>query len=236
MGGVHASTPAPILMVFCQLNALSRKGQIRPFDKDADGTLLGEGLGMIVLKRQQEAERDGDRIYALIKGIRTASDGRALGLLAPRIEGEELALRRAYEAVGIPPRTVGLIEAHGTATPVGDVTEIQALSRVFGPRDGESPWCAVGSVKSMISHLIPAAGIAGLIKSTLALYHKVLPPTLNCDEPNPKLELDKTPFYINTETRPWIHGASTPRRAGVNAFGFGGINAHAILEEYTGTP
>jgi acyl transferase domain-containing protein/4'-phosphopantetheinyl transferase EntD len=233
---VHASTPAPILMVFCQLNALSRKGQIRPFDKEADGTLLGEGLGMIVLKRQQEAERDGDRIYALIKGIRTASDGRALGLLAPRIEGEELALRRAYEAVGIPPRSVGLIEAHGTATPVGDVTEIQALSRVFGPRDGESPWCAVGSVKSMISHLIPAAGIAALIKTALALYHKVLPPTLNCDEPNPKLELDKTPFYINTETRPWIHGAATPRRAGVNAFGFGGINAHAILEEYTGTP
>jgi phosphopantetheine--protein transferase-like protein len=235
VGGVHASTPAPILMVFCQLNALSRRGQIRPFDKDADGTLLGEGLGIIALKRRRDAERDGDRIYALIKGIGTASDGRALGLLAPRMEGEELALRRAYEAVGISPRTIELIEAHGTATPVGDVTEIQALSRVFGPRNGEPPWCAVGSVKSMISHLIPAAGVAGLIKSALALYHKVLPPTLNCDEPNPKLEIEKTPFYINTETRPWIHGAPTPRRAGVNAFGFGGINAHAVLEEYTGT-
>jgi acyl transferase domain-containing protein/phosphopantetheinyl transferase len=235
VGGVHASTPAPILMIFCQLNAISRRGQIRPFDQDADGTLLGEGLGFVVLKRQEDAERDGDRIYALIKGIGTASDGRALGLLAPRVEGEELALRRAYATAGISPRTVGLVEAHGTGTPVGDAAEVQALSRVFGPCQEELPWCAVGSVKSMISHLIPAAGMAGLIKSALALYHKVLPPTLHCDTPNPQLTLEQTPFYINSETRPWIHGASTPRRAGVNAFGFGGINTHVILEEYTGT-
>lgn len=234
VGGAHAATPAHVLMLFCQLNALSRRGQIRPFDKDADGTLLGEGLGMMVLKRQEDAERDGDRIYACIKGIGTASDGRALGLLAPRIEGEELALRRAYEAAGLSPHTVELIEAHGTATPLGDLTEIQALSRVFGPRHGAQPWCALGSVKSMIGHPIPAAGIAGLIKTALALYHKILPPTINCDEPNPKLELEKTPFYINTQTRPWIHGKPEPRRAGVNAFGFGGINAHAILEEYSG--
>ncbi len=232
VGGVHASTPAPILMIFCQLNALSRRGQIRPFDKNADGTLLGEGLGFVVLKRRREAERDGDRIYALIKGVGTASDGRALGLLAPRMEGEELALRRAYEATGISPATVGLIEAHGTGTPVGDAAEIEALRRVFGHRNGEPPSCAIGSVKSMISHLIPAAGIAGIIKSALALHHRVLPPTLHCDQPNPKLELQKTSLYINTETRPWIHGASTPRRAGVNAFGFGGINAHVILEEH----
>jgi acyl transferase domain-containing protein/4'-phosphopantetheinyl transferase EntD len=236
VGGVHASTPAPILMIFCQLNALSRKGRIRPFSQDADGTLLGEGVGIVVLKRLEDAERDGDRIYARLKSVGVASDGRALGLLAPRVEGEELALRRAYEAAGVSPRTVELIEAHGTGTLVGDQTEIQALGRVFGPRGGESAWCAVGSVKSMISHLIPAAGIAGVIKSALALYHKVLPPTLHCEQPNPKLGLEETPFYINTEARPWIHGAPTPRRAGVNAFGFGGINAHAILEEYTGTP
>jgi len=235
VGGVHASTPAPIHMIFCQLNALSRRSQIRPFDKDADGTIMGEGLGMVILKRREDAERDGDRIYALIKGVGTASDGRALGLLAPRLDGEVLALQRAYDVTGISPRTIGLIEAHGTATPVGDATEIQALTRVFGPRDGAQPWCALGSVKSMIGHTLPAAGIAGLIKIALALYHKVLPPSLNCDEPNPRFELEKTPFYINTETRPWIHGAiDTPRRAGVNAFGFGGINAHAILEEYTG--
>jgi acyl transferase domain-containing protein len=231
VGGVQVSTPALIYMVFCQLNALSHRGQIRPFDKEADGTLLGEGLGMLVLKRRQEAERDGDRIYALVKGVGTASDGRGMGLLAPRVEGEALAVARAYAQTSIPPETIGLIEAHGTATPVGDATEIEALTRAFGSYAGAGPRIALGSVKSMIGHLIPAAGVASVIKVALALYHKVLPPML-CDEPNPKLGLERTPFYINTETRPWIHGAAHPRRAGVNAFGFGGINAHAILEEY----
>jgi acyl transferase domain-containing protein len=234
VGGVNVSTPPTVLMVFCQLGALSRQGQIRPFDKDADGVLLGEGLGMVVLKRKEEAERDGDRIYAILKGVGISSDGRGLAVLAPRVEGEELALRRAYDATDISPKTVGLIEAHGTGTSVGDLTEIQALSRVFGPRKGTVPHCAIGSVKSMISHTIPAAGIAGLIKTSLALHHKILPPTINCDGPNPEFELEKTPFYINTEPRPWVHGGREPRRAGVNAFGFGGINAHAILEGYTG--
>ena len=232
VGGVSVSIPPIVHMVFCQLNALSHRSQIRPFAKDADGILMGEGLGMVVLKRRQDAERDGDRIYAVIKGVGTASDGRGKSVLTPRVEGEELALRRAYEAAGVSPETVELIEAHGTGTPVGDATEIQALRRVFGTGNGNTPRCALGSVKSMIGHTIPAAGVAGLIKTALALYHKVLPPTLHCEEPNPKLELETTPFYINTETRPWIHeDQKTPRRAGVNAFGFGGINAHVILEE-----
>jgi acyl transferase domain-containing protein len=234
VGGVNVSTPPIVFMVFCQLGALSRREQIRPFDKDADGVLLGEGLGIAVLKRREDAERDGDHIYALLKGVGISSDGRGLAVLAPRLEGEVLALRRAYETTDISPRTVGLIEAHGTGTLVGDLTEIQALSQVFGPRNGASRLCAIGSVKSMISHTIPAAGIAGLIKVALALHHKLLPPTINCEEPNPKFELEKTPFYINTETQPWIHGGPKPRRAGVSAFGFGGINAHAILEEFTG--
>ena len=221
-------------MIFSQLGALSHRGQLSSFDKDADGTLLGEGVGMVVLKRVAEAERDGNHIYAVLKNIGIASDGRATHVLAPRVEGEETALRRAYEPVGIDPLTVGLVEAHGTGTPVGDVVEVEALRRVFPARQTESPRCALGSVKSMISHTVPAAGVAGLIKAALALHHKVLPPTL-CENPNPKLQLENTNFYINTETRPWIHGSSkTPRRAGVNAFGFGGINAHAILEEYTG--
>jgi acyl transferase domain-containing protein/phosphopantetheinyl transferase/acyl carrier protein len=232
VGGIHCSTPAPIFMVFCQLNALSRRGWIQPFSEDADGTLLGEGLGMMVLKRTADARRDGDRIYAVIKAVGTASDGRALGLLTPRVEGEELAMRRAYEACGVEPSTVGLLEAHGTGTAVGDQTEAEALARVFGLRNGQPPSCALGSVKSMISHLIPAAGIAGMIKAALALYYKVLPPTIHCERPDPKLALERTPLYINTETRPWIHGRASPRRAGVNAFGFGGINAHAILEEF----
>jgi len=233
VGGVHLATDVPLLAVFCQLNALSRQSQIRPFDENADGTLPGEGVGVVVLKRREDAERDGDRIYAVIRGIGTSSDGRGLGPFAPRVEGEELAIRRAYEAAGIHPQSVELIEAHGTGTIVGDLVEIQALTRVFGPRKGSFPTCAIGTVKSMIGHAMPAAGIAGLIKAALALYHKVLPPTLNCDVPNPKFELEKTPFYINTETRPWIHGApDAPRRAGVSAFGFGGVNAHVILEEH----
>jgi acyl transferase domain-containing protein/phosphopantetheinyl transferase len=234
-GGVNASVPPTILVIFSQLNALSRTGRIRPFDSAADGTLLGEGAGMVVLKRLADAERDGDRIWAVIKGAGVASDGRAIGLLAPRLEGEELALRRAYTAAGVEPRTVGLIEAHGTATLVGDAVEINALTRVFGESGAPPQRCAIGSVKSMISHTMPASGIAGLIKTALALHHKVLPPTLHCDTPSQKLDLAKTPFYVNAEMRPWIHGdAETPRRAGVNAFGFGGINAHTVLEEYTG--
>lgn len=232
VGGVHASTPPPILMIFCQLDAISRQGQIRPFDRRADGTILGEGVGMVVLKRLEDAQRDGDRCYAIVKGVGTASDGRALGLLAPRLEGEMLALRRAYENAGVATSTIGLIEAHGTSTSVGDAVEIQALQSVFGSRQRTLPTCAMGSVKSMIGHLLPAAGIAGLIKAALALYQRVLPPTMHCEEPNPELDLERSMFYLNSEVRPWFQSASEPRRAGVNAFGFGGINAHAVLEEY----
>src|SRR5262249_25612948 len=134
VGGSQVWMPVPTLGIFCQLGALSRRQQIRPFDKEADGTLLGEGVGMIVLKRLSDAGRDGDRVYALSRGVGLASDGRGLSVMAPRLEGEELALRRAYEGSGVAPGSVGLIEAHGTGTPVGDVTEVQALSRVFGPR------------------------------------------------------------------------------------------------------
>jgi acyl transferase domain-containing protein/phosphopantetheinyl transferase len=228
-GGVQVSTTFPISQLFCQLGALSRKGQIRPFHAEADGTLLGEGVGIVVLKRLEDAQRDRDRVYAVVKSLGVASDGKAVGVLAPSVEGEQLAMQRAYEARGLSPRTIGLMEAHGTGTPVGDATELEALARVFGGRNGDLPSCAVGSVKSMIGHCIPAAGIAGFIKVALALHHKVIPPTLHGNTPNPKL--NRTPFYLNTETRPWIHGRAEPRRAAVSSFGFGGINAHAILEE-----
>jgi acyl transferase domain-containing protein/phosphopantetheinyl transferase (holo-ACP synthase) len=231
-GGSQVWMPVATMNLFCRLGALSRRQQLRAFDRDADGTLLGEGIGAVVLKRAEDALRDGDRVYAVIRGVGVSSDGRGLSVMAPRVEGEELALRRAYEAAGLEPRTVELIEAHGTGTPVGDVVEIQALSRVFGEREEMLPRCAIGTVKTMIGHTIPAAGIAGLIKTALALHHRVLPPTLNCEEPNPELGLERTPFYINTEIRPWIHAPGAPRRAGVNAFGFGGINAHAVLEEW----
>ncbi|MEW6218657.1 MAG: beta-ketoacyl synthase N-terminal-like domain-containing protein [Thermodesulfobacteriota bacterium] len=232
VGGVQISTPAPIHMLFTQLGALSRSEHLKPFDRRADGTMLGEGAGMLVLTRLEDALAQGLRVYAVVKGVGSASDGKGAGLLAPRLEGEELALRRAYQDGGVDPATVGLIEAHGTGIPLGDRTEVMALRQVLGPRRGELPSVALGTVKSMIGHLIPAAGAAGMIKAALAIYHKVLPPTIACDEENPELELEKTGLYLNRRARPWIHGAAaTPRRAGVNAFGFGGINAHVILEE-----
>ena len=231
-GGSQIWTPVPMLSVFCQLGALSRSQTIRPFDARADGTILGEGLGLLVLKRLSDAERDGDRVYAVIRGVGVASDGRAIGVMAPRLEGEELAIRRAYEAAGVDPATVGLIEAHGTGTQLGDLTEFEALSRVFGGRTGKLPSVALGTVKSMISHTVQAAGVAGMIKTALALHHKVVPPTLNCEEPNPRLNLDDSRFYISSKARPWCNGEGHPRRAGVSSFGFGGVDAHVVLEEY----
>jgi acyl transferase domain-containing protein len=182
VGGVQVSTPAPIHNMFADMGALSRKPHLRPFDREADGTMLGEGAGMLLLKRLEDAERTATGCTPLLRG--TSSDGRARAILTPRVEGEELALRRAYDAEGIDPATVGLIEAHGTAMPVGDETEIQALRRVFGELRG-APRIALGSVKSMISHLLPASGAAGTIKAALALYHKVLPPTIHLENPTP---------------------------------------------------
>jgi acyl transferase domain-containing protein/phosphopantetheinyl transferase len=229
-GAVNASITATAYMVFTQLGALSRRAKVRPFDADTDGTLLGEGLGVVVLKRLDDAIADGDRIYAVIKAVAQASDGRGAGLFAPRLDGEVLAIRRAFADTDVSPATIGLIEAHGTGIPLGDRTEIEALREVFGERLAGGPRVALGSVKSMIGHCIPAAGMAGLIKSALALHYRTLPPTL-CDEPRADLRLETTPFYLNTESRPWVSPRGTKRHAGINAFGFGGINSHAILEE-----
>jgi acyl transferase domain-containing protein/phosphopantetheinyl transferase len=229
-GGVNASLPAEVAVIFTQLGALSSRGKVRPFAAGSDGTLLGEGLGVIVLKRLADALGDGDRVYAVLRGVGQASDGRGHGLLAPSVEGETLAIRRAYDSTGVDPATISLIEAHGTGIPLGDKTEIAALKNVFGERRTSQGAIAIGSVKSMISHCIPAAGIAGLIKAVLALHHRTLPPTL-CEAVNPELGIAATPFYVNTEARPWFERLDGVRRAGVDSFGFGGINAHAIVEE-----
>src|SRR5580693_2926031 len=199
----------------------------------ADGIVLSEGVGAVILKRLADAERDGDRIYGVIKGMGASSDGRDKGLTAPRLEGQLRSLRRAYAQAGISPRQVGLIEAHGTGTVVGDQTEAQALIQLMREAQAGPQSCAVGSVKSMIGHTKCAAGIAGLIKTTLALHHRVLPPTL-VETPNPKGDFEEGVLYLNTEPRPWVHGALHPRYAGVSAFGFGGTNFHAVLSEYTG--
>ncbi|GAB1643164.1 beta-ketoacyl synthase N-terminal-like domain-containing protein [Krasilnikovia sp. MM14-A1259] len=231
-GGTHHVHDISFWSVFNQLQALSRKGGIRPFDADADGVLIGEGTGMVVLKRLADAERDGDRVYAVIRGSGTSSDGRSASMFNPASSGQALAIRRAWEAAGLDPTApdaLGLLEAHGTATPTGDAAELVTVAEVFGPHTGgQRP--VIGSVKSMIGHAMPAAGIAGLIKATLAVYHGVLPPTLHCD--NPRAEMARTRFQPIDTARPWQ--GSGPRRAGVNAFGFGGINAHVIIEQHAG--
>ncbi|MEQ1929784.1 MAG: beta-ketoacyl synthase N-terminal-like domain-containing protein [Parvularculaceae bacterium] len=229
-GGVNTTTSTLVFGVFCQLGALSRTAKVRPFSKGGDGTLLGEGQGIFVLKRLEDALQADDRIYAVIKSIGSASDGRSSGLMAPRLEGEALAMRRAYELGGVDPASIDLIEAHGTGIPLGDRTEIEAIRQVFGERRKKYPDGALGSVKSMIGHCIPAAGAASIIKTAMALHEKILPPML-CEEVSPDLGIDRTRFYINTQTRPWLCDPSRPRRAGVNAFGFGGINSHLVLEE-----
>jgi len=220
-------------MAFSKTHALSPQGRCRPFDAAADGIVLSEGVGAVILKRLADAERDGDRIYAVIKGMGASSDGRDKGLTAPRLEGQLRALRRAYAQAGVSPGQVELIEAHGTGTVVGDQTEAQALIQLMREAGAGPQSCAVGSVKSMIGHTKCAAGIAGLIKTTLALHHRVLPPTL-VETPNPKGDFEGGVLYLNTEPRPWVRRADHPRYAGVSAFGFGGTNFHAVLSEYTG--
>jgi len=230
IGGVDTMNDIFMFMCFSKTPALSPTGDCRPFSDRADGTLLGEGLGMVVLKRLADAERDGDRIWAVIRGIGSSSDGKATSVYAPMPEGQARSLARAYASAGYGPETVELVEAHGTGTKAGDVAEFEGLRMVFeGSGRGV---CALGSVKSQIGHTKAAAGAAGLIKAALALHSKVLPPTIKVDRPNPKLNIESSPFYLNTHARPWVRDASHPRRAAVSSFGFGGSNYHATLEEY----
>ncbi len=232
-GGIDTDNTIFMYMSFSKTPAFSQQGQIRPFDANADGMLIGEALGMMVLKRLSDAERDGDRIYAVIKGMGTSSDGKYKSIYAPCSSGQALALRRAYQDAGFAPETVGLIEAHGTGTVAGDPTEFASLKQVFSENNPKKSYIALGSVKSQIGHTKSAAGAVSLIKVALGLHHKVLPPTINVTQPNPKLEIEDSPFYLNTKTRPWLTAnQSIPRRAGVSAFGFGGTNFHVVLEEY----
>ena len=224
--GVHINQDPAAWLAFHTMGALSRSGVCRPFAADADGLLMGEGIGAVVLKRLSDALEDGDRIYAVIRAVGVASGGRGAAVTIPRVEGEALAIQRAYDEAGIDPQRVTLVEGHGTATVEGDSAEIDTLHAIFG-KEGSS--VALGSVKSMIGHAMAAAGMAGLIKTALAVYHRLLPPTLNVERANPKLEGSR--FCVNTAVRPWIPLPDTTRIAGVNAFGFGGVNAHVILEE-----
>ncbi|MCV7019288.1 beta-ketoacyl synthase N-terminal-like domain-containing protein [Mycolicibacterium aichiense] len=230
-GGVDALNDVMMYMCFSKTPAFSATGDCRPFSEGADGTIIGEGVGMVALKRLADAERDGDQIHAVIRGLGSSSDGRASSVYAPRSEGQAKALRRAYERAGYDPSTVELVEAHGTATKAGDVAEFAGLKSVF---TDNSARIALGSVKSQIGHTKAAAGAAGLIKAVLALQHSTLPGTLKVDRPNPAMGIEDSPFYVNAQTRPWVRKGDQPRRAAVSSFGFGGSNFHVTLEEYQG--
>ncbi|MCK4623421.1 MAG: SDR family NAD(P)-dependent oxidoreductase [Desulfuromonadales bacterium] len=229
-GGIDTFNDIFMYTCFSKTPALSPSGHARSFSADADGTTLGEGLGIIVMKRLADAERDGDRIYAVLKSIGTSSDGRGAAIYEPSAAGQKKSLMRAYQQAGVSPESIELVEGHGTGTKVGDAVEISALREVFGSAD--RPWCALGSIKSQIGHTKAAAGAAGLIKAALALYYKTLPPTIKVTKPQAAVVSAQTPFYINTEARPWIPRADHPRRAAVSALGFGGSNFHCLLEEY----
>ena len=233
LGGADTVQNPFTYLAFSKTHAFSPRGRCRPFDASADGIVISEGVAMVVLKRLADAERDGDRIYSVIKGLGASSDGRARGLTAPSPAGQVRAVERAYARAGVEPTTVGYVEAHGTGTAVGDVVEVNAISGVYRSRGVAPGSVALGSVKSMIGHTKCAAGLAGLINASLALHHRILPPTIGVEVVNPKADLADGPFRVNTEARPWLHADPTrPRRAGVSAFGFGGTNFHAVLEGY----
>ncbi|WP_020575499.1 type I polyketide synthase [Actinopolymorpha alba] len=232
-GGADLHNGINDYLMFSAVHALSPTGRSRTFDSTADGIALGEGVACVVLKRLADAERDGDRIYAVIKGVGSASDGKALGLTAPRPDGQRRALERAYANARIAPSEVGLVEAHGTGTVVGDRTELQTLTAVFTEAGAAPGRCALGSVKSQIGHTKCAAGLAGLIKAAMAVYAGVKPPTIHLDNPNPAWDSDTSPFAFHTESRPWP-APPAERIAGVSAFGFGGTNFHVVLRAYDG--
>jgi len=216
-------------LAFSRVGALSPSGRVRPFDREADGIVISEGVAFMVLKRLADAERDGDRIYAVIRGVGSSSDGRTMGLTAPDSHGQQRALERAYARSGASPASIGMYEAHGTGTAVGDRTELETISSLM---IGASPAsCCVGSVKSLLGHTKRVAGLAALTKAALSLYHRVQPPHLGVENPLDPLLEPTTPLFLRNEPRPWLSQGG-PRRAGVSAFGFGGTNAHVVIEEH----
>ncbi len=232
-GGVNVDSTIIAYLCFSKTPALSQEGRSRPFDEASDGIVLGDGTGMVVLKRLEDAERDQDKIYAVIKGMGASSDGRAKSIYAPRFEGQVKALKRTYERTGISPKQIQLVEAHGTGTIAGDLCEFRSIASVFTEYEVPKSSVALGSIKSQMGHTRIAAGAASLIKTTLALHHKILPPTINVNRPNPQFDIENTSFYINTETRPWIQPVDGSKRcAAISSFGFGGTNFHMVVEEY----
>ncbi len=231
-GGVSRPDCLYTQVGFSQLRALSPTGRCAPFDQKADGLVVGEGAGILVLKRLEDAIKCGDRIYGIITGCGLSNDLKG-NLLAPDSQGQLRAMRHAYESAGWSPWDIDLIECHGAGTPVGDKTELLSLRKLWGASGWQPGQCAIGSVKSMIGHLLTAAGAAGMIKTLLALNHKILPPSLNFEKASDDSPLHNGPFRVQTTPQQWGNeNRPGPRRAAVSAFGFGGINAHLLLEEW----
>jgi acyl transferase domain-containing protein/acyl carrier protein len=230
-GGVALRLPEKSGYLYQDGSVASPDGHCRSFDARGQGTVFGNGVGVVVLKRLGDAIRDRDHIDAVIKGSAINNDGASkIGFTAPSAEGQARVIAEALEIAGVQPETVSYVEAHGTATSLGDPIEVAALSRAFGAGTQKKQFCAIGSVKSNIGHASAAAGVAGMIKTTLALKHKMLPPSLHFERSNPNIDFSNSPFYVNTKLSEWI-SSGTPRRAGVSAFGIGGTNAHVVMEE-----
>ena len=230
-GGVSITFPQKRGYLYDPGGMASPDGHCRTFDENAQGTVFGSGAAVVVLKRLEEAQADGDYIYAVIRGCAVNNDGSGkVGFAAPGVEGQARVISMAQAVAGVAPETISYIEAHGTGTPLGDPIEVAALSKVFRRATSARHYCSLGTAKTNVGHLDVAAGATGLIKTALMLRDRKVPPLLNFERPNPHLELAGTPFYVNTELTEWKRG-ETPRRAGVSAFGVGGTNAHVVLEE-----
>jgi len=230
-GGIDRNMGAATFVKFCKIGALSSTGT-RPYAEGADGFVMGEGAAIFLMKRLQDAERDGDKIYAVLRGIGASSDGKGKGITAPNPVGQKFCLERAWQNAGVSPDTATLFEGHGTSTRVGDVVEAQTLADMLRKQNLPEHSVPLGSVKSNIGHLKGAAGAAGLLKATLALHNKVLPPSVHCEHPSPDIDFSHSPLYVNTNLKPWNAAPDQARRAGVSAFGFGGTNFHLVLEEH----
>ena len=230
-GGIDRNMGASTFVKFCKIGALSGTGT-RPYAEGADGFVMGEGSAIFLLKRLADAERDHDKIYAVLRGMGGSSDGKGKGITAPNPIGQKLAVERAWQNAGVAPEVGTLIEGHGTSTRVGDVVEVQSMAEVLKSFHLPQHSVALGSVKSNIGHLKGAAGAAGLLKAVLSLHEKVLPPSVHCERKNPDIDFAHSPLYVNTELKPWMIPDGGTRRAGLSAFGFGGTNFHAVLEEY----
>ncbi|GAP15606.1 polyketide synthase module [Longilinea arvoryzae] len=230
-GGVDRNMGPEAFVKFSKIGALSPDGS-RPYADGANGFVMGEGAAIFLLKRLADAERDGDRIYAVIRGVGSSSDGKGKGITAPNPIGQQRAIERAWKNAGVDPRTAAMIEGHGTSTRVGDVVEVGSLNAVFGPLELPVGKIALGSVKSNIGHLKSASGAAALLKMIYALHEQVLPPSVNFEHPNPNIDFAHLPFRVNTTARPWEKKPGDVRRAGISSFGFGGTNFHLVVEEH----